>query len=79
MDDTFGVREAFSLVKYSPIYNIISELNKSSDSYKQKLFLDIMMFNENPENIFIYHYVEEMISSLIAADQAAKLAKMENR
>lgn len=22
-----------------------------------------MMFNENPENIFIYHYVEEMISS----------------
>ena len=22
-----------------------------------------MIFNENPENIFIYHYVEEMISS----------------
>ena len=22
-----------------------------------------MMFNENPESIFIYHYVEEMISS----------------
>ena len=27
------------------------------------MIFDIMMFDENPENIFIYHYVEEMISS----------------
>ena len=25
--------------------------------------LDIMTFDKNPENIFIYHYVEELISS----------------
>ena len=28
-----------------------------------KLCLDIMTFDENPENLFIYHYVEELISS----------------
>ena len=28
-----------------------------------KLCLDNMIFDENPENIFIYHYVEELISS----------------
>lgn len=27
------------------------------------MIFDIMMFDDNPENIFIYHYVEEMISS----------------
>ena len=27
------------------------------------MIFDIMMFDENPENIFIYHYVEERISS----------------
>lgn len=36
---SFEKREEI-MVKYSPIYNIISELNKSSDSYKQKLFLE---------------------------------------
>ena len=28
-----------------------------------KIMLDIMTFDKNPENIFIYHYVEELISS----------------
>lgn len=27
------------------------------------MIFDNMMFDDNPENIFIYHYVEEMISS----------------
>ena len=27
-----------------------------------KLYTDIMKLNENPENMFLYHYVEELIS-----------------